>query len=248
MSPTPRLLSSWEARAPRGVVLLLHGGSDQSHLPASRAGVAALRMLPIASAVARAGRGHVTVARLINAVRGWNGEERSPVVDARWALEQLRRRHPGVPVAVLGHSMGGRAALHVADDPAVRIVVGLAPWVTSAEPARLLEGRQVVLVHGSQDRTTSPEASAELVRLAQGVARSATLVRVAGQGHTLLGRADAAGRLCAQVAVAGLLGPALGGPRPGSLLADVLDPEILTVDVGADGRRWLARWRWAPGP
>lgn len=226
MNPSPRLLTTWGARRPRGVVLLLHGGSEVSHLPASRWGVAALRMLPVALATVRAGRGHVHVLRLVNAVRGWNGVEQSAVVDARWALAEVRRRHPGLPVAVVGHSMGGRAALHVADDPSVRVVVGLAPWVTPTEPARLLDGQQVVLVHGSLDRTTSPEASAELVRAAQGVATTATLVRAAGQGHTLLARRDAAGLLAARLAVAVLVGGrstplAAGALRPGSPVLDL---------------------------
>lgn len=52
----------------------------------------------------------------------------------------------------------------------------------------------------------SPEASAELVRDARGVAAAATLVQAAGQGHTLLGRGDAAGNLAARLAVAVLVG------------------------------------------
>jgi lysophospholipase len=41
------------------------------------------------------------------------------VADVRAALEEVRRRHPGVPVFLLGHSQGGLIALKLAlDDPA----------------------------------------------------------------------------------------------------------------------------------
>lgn len=98
-----------------------------------------------------------------------------------------------------------RSAPHVAEDPSVAVVVSLAPWVNPTEPARLLEGQRVVLLHGVDDRRTDPAATAALVGRAQGVARSDTVVRFAGQGHTLLDRGDAAGRLSAQLA----------GPQPG---------------------------------
>ena len=45
--------------------------------------------------------------------RRWDEPEQHPVHDAKWALTQLRDQHRGAPIALLGHSMGGRAALRV---------------------------------------------------------------------------------------------------------------------------------------
>ena len=103
---TPVLVSTWAAPRPRGVVLLLHGASRPGPAPASRWGASAVRMLPIATATIGAGRGRVSVLRLVHGTRGWGSGASSAVADARWALEQVRRRHPGVPVALVGHSMG----------------------------------------------------------------------------------------------------------------------------------------------
>jgi pimeloyl-ACP methyl ester carboxylesterase len=97
--------------AVRAVVLVLHGGREDSHAVARANQLAILRMLPIARALARGGAGHgLAVARLRFSVRGWNGAERSPVAEARTALDELSVRFPGVPIALVGHSMGGRAS------------------------------------------------------------------------------------------------------------------------------------------
>ena len=109
------------------MVLVLHGGQDASRRPARWHNLAVLRMVPVARAVAKAGQGTFAVAMLRYAVRGWNGAAASPVPDARAALDQISEAYPGVPIALVGHSMGGRVALALADDPRVVEVVGLAP-------------------------------------------------------------------------------------------------------------------------
>lgn len=210
-------------------MLLLHGGTETSTVPASRFGLAALRMLPVAWSVLRAGRGRVTVLRLVDSVRGWNGTEQSPVADARWALQQVRRRFPGLPVVVVGHSMGGRAALHVADDPSTVLVIGMAPWVTPTEPASLVAGQRLVVVHGSDDAMTSPAASEALVRAAQGVATAATLVQVPGHGHVLLDLRLSVDRLVAELAVHATTGRE---PR-GALARRVLSPGAVVLAAGS---------------
>ena len=87
-----------------------------------------------------AGRDGLAVARLRYRVRGWNGADAAPVADAHWALDQLTARFPGVPIALVGHSMGGRAALYAAGHPAVRAVVGLAPWIEPGDTERTIDG------------------------------------------------------------------------------------------------------------
>lgn len=111
----PRLIHS-RLTQPAVVALLLHGGSEESTAPVRASGPAAWVLVPLARRLERWSRGRVASYRLINAVRGWNEPVRSPVADAQWALTRVRQAHPGVPVVVIGHSMGGRTALQVVAD------------------------------------------------------------------------------------------------------------------------------------
>jgi pimeloyl-ACP methyl ester carboxylesterase len=124
-------------------------------------------------------------------VRGWNagdGPEPSPVPDARWALDQAAEEHPGVPVVLLGHSMGGRTAVHVADHPSVVGVVGLAPWLEPTDPVVRLADRHLVAGHGSRDKITSARMTRAYVDRARGVAASAEFVDMGRLGHYMLAR------------------------------------------------------------
>lgn len=124
--------------------------------------------------------------------RGWNDPAHpDPVVDARVALDDLRGRHPGRPIVVLGHSMGGRVACRVADDDAVRGVVALAPWLPENEPVEALVDRDLHVLHGGRDRWTSAQWSREFVDRARPRAREATWTPLPGAGHFMLRRAPA---------------------------------------------------------
>jgi len=125
-------------------------------------------------------------------VRGWNlghAEHPSPVLDARWALTEVRARYGDLPVALVGHSMGARTAVAVAGDPLVRGVIGLAPWFPPGEPVESLVGKVLVAAHGQADRVTNPRATEDFVRRAASVADSAEYVDMGDVGHTLLQRA-----------------------------------------------------------
>jgi dienelactone hydrolase len=151
-------------------------------------------MLPFARSLERAGGpGGLMVWTLGYRYRGWNGDEASPVPDARWALEQVRHRHGALPVALVGHSMGGRTALRVADDPLVRSVAALAPWLPEGEPAGAVAGRQVLIMHGTNDRTTDPHAS-QAYALRAPADRIGT-ISVRREGHAMLRRPGAWHRL-----------------------------------------------------
>jgi alpha-beta hydrolase superfamily lysophospholipase len=120
---------------------------------------------------------------------GWNpGRETapSPVADARWALDQVRARYGALPVVLLGHSMGARTAVAVADDRDVLGVVGLAPWLPPGEPVEPLRGKRLVAAHGRRDRVTSFTETAAFVRRAEEVACSAELVDMGGLDHALI--------------------------------------------------------------
>ena len=161
-----RLVTTRRPGRPEGIVLVLHGGASRPGSPmVSPTQLSVLRMVPIATRIARAGRGRLEVHRLLNSARGWDSTH-TPVDDVAWALEQVRRDRPDLPVALVGHSLGGRAALLAGDRDGVRAVVALNPWIHPTDRVDLA-GRQVLVVHGLQDRIASPRAAEALVRRLQ---------------------------------------------------------------------------------
>ena len=173
----------------RGVALVLHGGRADSFDQVRARHLSPARMLPFAQTLRSQGGPHgLAVWTLRNRYRGWNGPDMSPVQDARWALSEIAREHPGVPVFLLGHSMGGLTALCVADDPQVHAVVALAPWLTAETPVDRVAGRRVLIVHGDEDRWTSPVNSLAYARRAEGVAASIDYVSLTGAGHFMFRR------------------------------------------------------------
>ncbi|GAA0571692.1 alpha/beta hydrolase [Paractinoplanes ferrugineus] len=178
MSPTVEVRGP--ARDGRAVVLLLHGGREHGTRPARR-GPAWARMVPFAVGAARATRGSgVAVWVLRYRVQGWNAPAEDPVIDARWALAEARRRHPGAPIVVVGHSMGGRVALRLAGDPDVAGVCALAPWIEPGEPVPA-QPAPTLIIHGSRDHVTDPAAASSYA-----ARTGARFVRVDGDGHTML--------------------------------------------------------------
>lgn len=163
-----------------------------------------LRMIPIAKRIARAGRGELAVFRLLNSVRGWDAH-RTPVRDVEWALDEVvQRLGEALPVCLVGHSLGGRAALISGERPEVRSVVALAPWVYPSDAAGGLAGRQVLFVHGDRDRIASPARAAQV---ASGLSPDAdvSFVRVHGGRHAMLRHHRRFDGLAAQFAVRTLL-------------------------------------------
>jgi dienelactone hydrolase len=147
----------------------------------------AVRMRPFARALARAGASRgLAVSMLRYRYRGWNGVEASPTVDARWALEEIRREHGGVPVVLVGHSMGGRTSLRVADDPSVVGIVALAPWLPGDEPVAHLAGVRAVIAHGNLDFVTSPRASRRFASRARAAGADVDYQVIHGDSHAML--------------------------------------------------------------
>lgn len=224
MSSDARLVPVSTPRRPEAVALVLHGGAarrDRSMV--SPAQLSVLRMIPIARRVARAGGDRIAVYRLLNSHRGWD-ERHTPVDDARWALEQVADRHgAGLPAALVGHSLGGRAAILTGAHPAVRSVVALAPWVYPSDGDTDLGGRRVLVVHGGQDRIADPERAEQAARR---LARTADVgfVRVEEGSHAMLRHHRLFDRYAAEFTAATLLGSPVHGVV-GRVLA---------------GERWLA--------
>jgi pimeloyl-ACP methyl ester carboxylesterase len=174
---------------PRGVVVVAHGGRSVSTEPTSAVQPAVLRMITIERAIRHAVRGQpIVVCRPRFRVQGWNGTEASPVRDLTEVLDDIGRRFGLVPVVLVGHSMGARAALRAAGHPAVSAVTGLAPWLPPGEPVAQLAGRRILLVHGSADRVTRPADTWAYADRARSVAPVAA-IEVRDGDHALLRRA-----------------------------------------------------------
>ncbi|MFG2994135.1 alpha/beta fold hydrolase [Streptomyces sp. NPDC048257] len=172
---------------PAAAVLLLHGGREDGPEPPPLLNLPALRMRPFASAVARATRGRdVLVAEVRYRHRGWNGSRCDAARDAEAALARLRGLAGDVPVVLVGHSMGGRAALRAAGAPQVRGVVALAPWCPAGEPVEHLAGRGLRLLHDEADRVTSAAESWDFVRRARLAGADATGIPMPTGGHAML--------------------------------------------------------------
>jgi len=121
------------ARPPRGVLLALHGLNDHS-------GNFLLESLPglVAAGWQVVAYDHRGFGRSPN--RGvWPGAE-TLAADARGAVAALRARHPGLPVALMGESMGGAVALIAAQDargaerPDRLVLLAPALWPEDAFP------------------------------------------------------------------------------------------------------------------
>ena len=186
----------------RAVALLLHGGAEDGTEPVARWSGPPLRMVPFGWAIRRRAVG-VAVARLRYRHRGWNGPAADPVADVEAALARIEARRPGTPVVLVGHSMGGRAAIAAAGDPHVLGVVALAPWIPRDDPVAQLAGKAVVVIHGTADHRTSPEGSARFAAAIAGIAASVEYVSVPGGDHAMLRHAPTWHRRTA-AAVAGM--------------------------------------------
>ncbi|HYX84251.1 MAG TPA: hypothetical protein VE777_04710 [Gaiellales bacterium] len=183
---TPALVTIRPRGEPRGAVLIAHGGQSRGHARDSHLRSPALRMLPFLLDISRAGRRHgIAVAQLRYRVTGYN--EGDPVADVGWALARLAERF-GVPVCLVGHSMGARAALRAAGEPAVTAVAALAPWCPPAEPVDQLAGRTILIAHGVRDRITDPARSLAYAERAHAAAARVARFELAGTGHAMLER------------------------------------------------------------
>ncbi|WP_428933854.1 alpha/beta hydrolase [Streptomyces sp. ACT015] len=190
-------------------VLFLHGGMENGTGPAGRWQLAALRMRPFVRAAATAVGEGVLVGEVRYRVRGWNGAAADPLKDALTALDVLAGVAGDVPVVLVGHSMGGRAALRAACAPQVRGVLALAPWCPDGEPVEQLRGKDVVVFHGDRDRITDPRASQALVERAAAAGARASATLVPGGDHAMLRHAGWWHRTAAR-AVTGLLSSGAG--------------------------------------
>ena len=202
-----------------GIVVVTHGGSAVTRSPTSPLQVSVLRMIPVADAIRGAVRGSgIEVRRLRFRYNGWNDGEESPVADLTGLLDQIAAGSRP-PVVLVGHSMGGRAALRAAGHPLVTAVAGLAPWLPPGEPAGQLAGLRVLLVHGSDDSVCRPADTWAYAARAAAVTEVAA-IELRNGDHAMLRRASLWHALAGEFARRSLGLPAAGGSTGPGPVAD----------------------------
>ena len=167
---------------------MLHGGKEHSTQPVDRRSASWRRMAALQRAITP-GLHEVGASTwlLRYRTRGWDGGA-DKLDDARWALDEIGHLVGEVPVVLLGHSMGARTAVHVADAPQVRGVVALAPWLPAGEPVAALTGKVLRAAHGRRDQITSYRATRAYVERAVDAGSDASLRDMGWAGHYLLSR------------------------------------------------------------
>ncbi len=181
-----RLFVNSHRGAASAVVLVLPGGTDLSYERSSWRSPSALRMYPFTWSIAAAFRGRAAVHQVRYRVYGWNGGQASPMPYAWAALEKMSANYPGVPVYLVGHSMGGRVGAQLAADPRVHGLLALAPWWQYADWRRIHAGVRVVAMHGTADTRTYPQRTAKGIDELQAAGFDATFIPVPGGGHAML--------------------------------------------------------------
>lgn len=211
----PELSFSVPEGAVRSVVIVLPGGRERGMVRVRRWNLVVLRMRPFARAIRRTvPDSAIVLVRYRH--RGWNRAD--PVDDVSETRRVVAERFGEMPIVLVGHSMGGRTALRSAGLAGVEGVVGLAPWIPDGEPHEQLADRRVMLLHGANDRTTSPEGTARFATRVASVAREIASLRLAHTGHTMVRRATTWHRLTADAVAAILAGTSLadiGSTEPG---------------------------------
>ncbi|MGW6282431.1 dienelactone hydrolase family protein [Kribbella sp. NPDC055071] len=174
----------WHPAGASELVLLAHGGEEESEEYPSLWRGAILRMWPFAAA-ARSAVPAAAVGLMRYRYRGWNGDAADPAADLRSVLDEL----PPVieRVVLIGHSMGGRAVVAAGNDPRVTGVLALAPWLPEDEPLVNLRP-PVTFAHGTDDTVTDPRATLAYANRLRATGTPVTVYSVSGETHPMLHR------------------------------------------------------------
>ena len=145
-------------------------------------------MMLVAAALRRRLGPDVEVHRVQYRYRGWNGPRMDAVRDAEHVLDGVRRRFEPKSIVLVGHSMGGRVAAHVARRADIGAVVALAPWWVGGDADLIPAPTRLLVVHGTADTWTDPGSSRAQTRRACRRGVDAQWVGVEGAGHYMVRR------------------------------------------------------------
>jgi pimeloyl-ACP methyl ester carboxylesterase len=172
----------------QGCVLVLPGGKVRSDSPSRRWQLANVRMAIFARALRRRLGPGVDIRLMRYRLRGWNGPRLDALHDAAAMLADVRKQFSPDQIAVVGHSMGGRVAAHLAAAGDVGTVAALAPWWVGRDGELIPATTRLLVVHGTADTWTDPQASHAQVRRAEQRGVDARWVGLNGAGHYMVRR------------------------------------------------------------
>lgn len=224
----------WRVRpeAPRAAVLVLHGGEEHNFSRPGPINLPLLRMHGFLRSLSRDTAGaDVAVGTVRYRHRGWNGQRADAAQDALAALDELARELGGVPTVLVGHSMGGRAALRAGGHPAVTGLVALAPWCPPEDPCEHLADRDVLLLHGDRDKVTPPAETRAFAARSRAAGARVCGYTVTGSGHAMLQRIPDWHRATTHLATALLGLRPLPAETASALALPPTSPEALTLPL-----------------
>ncbi|MEV8326223.1 alpha/beta fold hydrolase [Kitasatospora sp. NPDC056731] len=222
----------WRVRpeAARAAVLVLHGGEEHNLSRPGPVNLPLLRMHGFLRSLAKDTAGaDVAVGTVRYRHRGWNGQRADAALDALAALDELARELGEVPTVLIGHSMGGRAALRAGGHPAVTGLVALAPWCPAEDPCEQLAGRDVLLLHGDRDKVTPPAETRAFAARSRAAGARVCGYTVTGSGHAMLQRIPDWHRATTRLATALLGLRPLPAETASALALPPASPEALTL-------------------
>jgi pimeloyl-ACP methyl ester carboxylesterase len=168
----------------RGGVLILPGGKQKDTTAARVWQLANLRMIWLAWSLRRRLGQSIEVRRVQYRKRGWNSPALDALRDAESALDRMRRDVDHV--VLVGHSMGGRVAVHLSGSSSVSGVVALAPWWPRSDADLVPTSCRLLAIHGTADTWTDPRSSRAQTHSARDRGVDAQWVEMPNAGHFLV--------------------------------------------------------------
>lgn len=169
---------------------MLPGGKARSEEVSRWWHLANIRMMSVAAALRRRLGPDVEVRRVQYRYRGWNGPRLDAVRDAKHVLDAVLNRIEPKSIVLVGHSMGGRVAAHLAGGTGIGAVVALAPWWVGDDGDLIPPPTRLLVLHGTADTWTDPGASRIQTLRAGQRGLDAQWAGVEGAGHYMVRRSS----------------------------------------------------------